>query len=277
MGGGHPNQRPQAAVWEDGVLTYLASPDVAGVIESFAYAVSPRGEIVGVIVTSTGTVGVLWEDGTPIVLASSGGPVSNARAINAAGDIVGSASFPGSAAARARMWRHEDVVDLGTLPGGFTSDAQGINARRQVVGCAQVPSGNVAFLWERGTMTNLGTLGGRNSCAVAINARGQVVGWSETASGSIHAFIWGDGVMTSLGTLPGGDFSYATAINNRGQIVGYSGTATPWYHAFLWEDGVMTDLGALPGGDTFSRANGISESGQIVGRISANWARWTVR
>jgi probable HAF family extracellular repeat protein len=265
--------RPQAAVYEDGVLTLLQTPEVPAPIESYANDVSPRGQVVGEVLTGTTGFGVVWEDGVPTLLLGYGDGGTVARAINAAGDIVGAAPVPG-AAGHAVMWRRGEVlVDLGTLPGGLTSDAHGINARRQVVGCSQIPEGTVAFFWDKGVMISLGTLGGAASCATAVNDRGQVVGWSQTASGFTHGFLWENGVMTDLGTLAAQTGSYATDINNRGQVVGYSEVSGPFYHAFLWENGVMTDLG----GGTFSLANGVTESGQVVGRIDADWAKWTVR
>ena len=92
--------------------------------------------------------------------------------------------------------RELSITDLGTLrPGGF-SVALGINARGQVVGESNMAglSGNHAFLWEDGRMTDLGTLGTseifKHSEANGINARGQVVGQSTTASGESHAVLW---------------------------------------------------------------------------------------
>jgi hypothetical protein len=46
------------------------------------------------------------------------------------------------------------------------------------------------ILWEHGTMTDLGTLGGSFSFASAINERGQVVGASDTAADESHAILW---------------------------------------------------------------------------------------
>jgi probable HAF family extracellular repeat protein len=46
-----------------------------------------------------------------------------------------------------------------------------------------------AFLWQNGTMTDLGTLGGGYSVGGAINDRGQVAGDSYTATGERHAFL----------------------------------------------------------------------------------------
>jgi len=88
------------------------------------------------------------------------------------------------------------MTDLGTLnaqscPRSRCSQATAINARGQVVGLSVTSTGlQHAFLWERGTMIDLGTLGGMFSGASAINDGGQVVGFSTTASGEEHAVLW---------------------------------------------------------------------------------------
>src|SRR5215208_4910007 len=69
------------------------------------------------------------------------------------------------------------ITNLGTL-GGKASEAFGVNDLGQVVGTSRTESGEShAFLWKRGKMTDLGTLGGGIQCAAAygINDPGQVV------------------------------------------------------------------------------------------------------
>jgi probable HAF family extracellular repeat protein len=170
-----------------------------------------------------------------------------------------------------------DLVDLGTL-GGATSWAKDIDASGRVVGqaetggdgagCGGEATGDHAFIWADGRMTDLGTLGGANSAAAAIAASGQIVGWAETASGAQHAALWDHGSATDLGTL-GGTNSAATAVNAEGQVVGWAETGRPgenqWSgverHAFLWEAGKLTDLAPLVA------AAAIDDAGRVVGQV----------
>ena len=101
---------------------------------------------------------------------------------------------PGIPEIRAVLWRHGQIIDLGTLEGGYESISTSVNSRAQVVGLATDgvadPNSMVgfgyqtrAFLWQQGVMRDLGTLGsGTDAVAGLINERGQVLGWSYTDS-----------------------------------------------------------------------------------------------
>jgi probable HAF family extracellular repeat protein len=156
------------------------------------------------------------------------------------------------------------VTDLGSLssdPGDvFITVGRFSERGRQIVGGSDFQ----AYLWQNGTMTGLGTLGGSESGAYSINDAGLVVGVAATADESVHAFSWKDGTMTDLGTL-GGRFSTAVDVNDRGQIAGYAAVPGPdlFFHAFLYDGGAMQDLGTLGGTESFATA--INRRGHIVG------------
>jgi len=211
-------------------------------------------------------------------LASLGGLGSAAAGINDRGQVVGFDGGP-DGLGRAVLWEGDRAIDLGLEYGSIVRN---INNRGQIVGSGLNPppvcdgsglcvSFGRAFLWEAGTVTDLGSIGGHDSYPWDINNRGQVVGDAWTASGEAHAFLWDAGTMTDLGTL-GGASSSAQAINDRGQVVGWSKTSTGVTHAFLWEAGTMTDLGA--GDGSWSFASGINNRGQIVGGIEDHVLIW---
>src|SRR6266568_4114010 len=151
------------------------------------------------------------------------------------------------------------ITDLGGLSGSPSANVSGINNLGQVVGT----SANHAFLWENGTMTDLGTLGGSLSVANAINDRGQVVGESTTASGEKHAFLWDHGVMKDLGTP--GETSSAQCINGHGDIVGAISGKNLCGGAVLWKNDRRQSLGDLGPSGSGSTAIAINDNGEVVG------------
>ena len=189
------------------------------------------------------------------------------------------------------------VIDLGTL-GGTYSFAWGLNNAGRVAGSASTPTqtdgvSQTAFLWDRGQITDLGTLGGfntgLNSAAGGPNARGESALISETfitdpkgedfCGFGTHrqclGAIWKNGVMTPLSTL-GGNNSQAYWLNKRGQVVGFAenrhedaSCAMPGqrlrFEAVIWQpNGEIRELRPLRG-DTVGFAWGINDNGEAIG------------
>jgi probable HAF family extracellular repeat protein len=205
-------------------------------------------------------------------------------AVNNHREVVGRATM-GSGETHAALWRDGQIMDLGTLPGGSYSEAFAINDAGQVVGfgyndqsaCTAFDGCWHAFLWQDGTMTDLGGLDPRfQSYAYSINERGAIAGTSATADypfGFFHAVVWENGTQTDLGRPESASDAAALGINARGDAVGWAavnGQVLP----FLWSRGSATPL-PMPAGAQGAEAEKINNRGQIVGRGSNHPLLWT--
>jgi probable HAF family extracellular repeat protein len=246
----------------DGAAYTVTDLGTLGGVGSVATGLNNRGEVVGFATRSDGLVGFLYSGGSlhelPLV----------PYAINDRGDIVGESYRFGGVSSHAALFTAGTLVDLGTLPFGNHSVAYAINNNQQIVGNslrAGLGTGSDhAFLWEMGSMRDLGVLAPDYSIAQRINGRGDVVGSSTNpVSNSLHGFLYSNGLMRDLGTL-GGRASQALGINDDGVIVGVASTPSDDTHPFVYHDGSMTDLG-LSDGFLQGVAWSINAGGDIVG------------
>jgi probable HAF family extracellular repeat protein len=229
---------------------------------------------------------VLWKDRKAFDLGTlPDGSVSLGISVNNAGQVVGFsdngipdpfAMFPTGTQTRTFLWERGQLQDIGTLGGPDTTPGPGCDNQRPgvIVGSSYtsftpnassgVPTAN-PFLWDNGTMIDLGNLGGTFNFAQCANNRGEVIGQSNLPGDQAHhAFLWRKGRMQDLGTL-GGPLSEAWWINDAGDIAGSADLPTPKLHdAVVWKHGRIHDLGTVPG-DPCSRAYGLNSRGQVVG------------
>jgi probable HAF family extracellular repeat protein len=289
--------------WRNGVLTDLASLAGPG-FSSVAFWTSGNGLIAGL--SQNGKINplipdlpefraVFWQAGKIADLGTlDGGSHSGAFAINNVGQVVGFSTNAiadpnpslltetiGDPELHAVLWEHRQIKDLGTLESGTDSVALLINDRGHVVGQSYTddrrpptpscgfPQNLHGFMWEKGIMRDIGTLGGSCTFTYALNNRGQIVGQSSLAGDAeSHPYIWdperGLTDLFSRGGL-GGSYGYAQWINDAGTVVGTAAThGNAALLAVQWTDDAVENLGALAG-DPCSATDAINSRGQVVG------------
>jgi probable HAF family extracellular repeat protein len=284
-----------AVVWKRREITSLGT---LGGAFSFGNAMNNRGQVVGIALNAipdplsylglgTQTRAFLWQYGQMQDLGTLGGPDSWGAFVNERGQIVGwsyTDSMPnpttGVPTQHPFLWEDGKMHDLNTLGGTLAvvgalegSGGGAINNEGQVVGTSNL-AGDLThhpFLWDRGILKDLGTLGGNNGEAFWINNEREVVGQADLPGPGKqlhHGFLWKRGAMTDLGTVDGDPCSVALVINLRGQIAGASTNCTEFLHAFLWENGgPMVDLNGLVSPESSLRmtsVNYINDRGEIA-------------
>lgn len=309
------NTSRHAALWLYGTLTDLGTlggpnssvawpvKNETGLIAGIAQTATPEplGEnwscaafFPGATATGKTCLGFVWKWGVMRALPTLGGNNGFAAGANNRGQVSGWAENavhdptctpPQVLQFHAVVWGpgRSQIRDLPPLTGDSSSAATGINDRGQVIGisgtCDQAVgrlSAKHAVIWENGTPTEIGDLGGPGwNTPMAINQRGDVVGFAgqpgdDLDNPKLRAFLWTrrDGIQ-DLGTLPGDLTSEAHAINERRQIVGVSCDAAGACRAVLWQNGTIVDLNSLVvAGYAGVLTNGqdINDFGEISGR-----------
>jgi probable HAF family extracellular repeat protein len=159
------------------------------------------------------------------------------------------------------------MSDLGTL-GGSSSLANGINDFGQVVGESKTLAGEThAFLWDHGTITDLGKAG-ETSSAHSINNQGEIVGAISSKSVRGSAVRWKNQQRLLLADLaPTGSGSTAFAVNVNGDVTGVSSgfvsSSGGVVRAVVWQGGIVRDIGTL--GGMHSTALALNDLGDVVG------------
>jgi probable HAF family extracellular repeat protein len=136
------------------------------------------------------------------------------------------------------------------------------------------PGVSRSFVWQNGTFTDLGSLGGKYTDAEAINAFRQIVGEAQVATGDFHDFLWQEGAMTDL-TGPNGGLGGPVHINNLTEVGATLSPMRGVQHAALWRPGQpVLDLG--PQGSTYPFVRAINDVGEIVVTYGLGAAATTV-
>ncbi len=238
---------------------------------SVGFNVNNTGQVVG----DSDVHAIAWLNNQLTDLNATTIKALHAQGINDTNQIVGGNDLSITSVHtdnRAFVWQDGVLTTLGALPLGGSPDndfsfAYEINNAGQVVGFSGDDSIYHGFIWQAGTMTDLGTPGtGVYSKATAINQNGQVVveGNYDVAA---RTYLWSNGTYTNIGTLPGANITRGHDINDSNQIVGEADTTVSDSFTslgYVWSAGTMTKLAPLSG-DSQSVAEGINNAGQIVG------------
>lgn len=231
-------------------------------------------------VTISGTAAVEY---TPIVLSSPG--LAVASGVNNYRQVVGRADVP-SGETHAVLWDRGQMVDLGTIPGGNYSEAFAINDRGQVVGWSMLDQTNCiafdgcwhAFLWEKGTITDLlGLEPDFQSYAYSINNSGQIVGISATQNYPIIDYrpvMWNNGSLVDLGKPEGATDGLANGVNASGTAAGYAHFPDGRNLPMVWSHGTVAPLPGAPG-TLVTQAFKINDRGQVIGNGNNHALLWT--
>ena len=244
--------------------------------QSYAWAISETGAVVGGTTGSDGMRAFLWtrQDGMVPLPCPAGRPYCIARDVNANLQVAGSAwETPMDTPGHAVRWSGGAPKDLGTLGSGLQSEAWGINRAGTVVGYSWTGSGIGPHAFVYDDARGMVDLSGDPGAAYDINDAGEIAG-HEVAGDGDHAFLWGDGTALEFSGVSGLTNTYALAVNEEGRVAGYARSSSLGSERVVRSGftGALENLGGL--GDR-NRGWGINRLGDVVGE--ARFTDGTVR
>lgn len=213
--------------------------DVLGAYGGYVYDLNNWGQVVGSLTAAppgeaSQDQPFVWEHGRTRLLESPTA-VSEARAINAFGRVVGT-MYDAEGKVWPVTWTRGRIARLAS---DYQAIAVDVNNRGQVVGYNSQSRG---VFWQSADSVplDLGTLGGGMAQPEAINDHGTVVGVSALPDNALHAFVWEDGVMTDVGLPAHPDPTIEiirtelVGINDDGLAVGYAYRSDGTIYPLLW-------------------------------------------
>lgn len=229
-----------------------------GLTPTKAYGINNHGEATGTAYNLSGqTVCFKYAAGAVVALPNSNSGYCSA--INDAGDILGAVMIGGTY--KPAVWPAAGGRVL--LP---MVDAGGINAFGQIAGTAEFDGVKHAAIWDRGVLTDLGTLGGSESRAVRLNDDGKVVGSGQDAGGAWRPTAWQAGVAQQVCQHDGASQTFSTDVNASGQLL-CSADLAPGSIAFIQDEQGNHDIPSYK--DYTTIPSDFNDGGEVVGIIAA--------
>ncbi|TWT35577.1 hypothetical protein KOR34_04700 [Posidoniimonas corsicana] len=221
--GGGAGTRPQAAIWDDGVLQVLGQFGGTG---AEAGAVNETGLIAGWFELSRSAAErrlFTWHGGQFVDWGPMPSVRGTVRSMNDAGEVVGHAD---GSLLQGWSWRDGEFTTLPDLAGGDDTAPADINASGVVVGGSYIDQAEIrAVKWIDSVVEKLPhPADALASDALSINDAGLIVGSIQTPEGNRStAMIWEDDRFYDLETLVpdlgGWRLNVAREINNDGAIL----------------------------------------------------------
>jgi probable HAF family extracellular repeat protein len=150
------------------------------------------------------------------------------------------------------IWNNGETVATVAVPGVSSPLYMiDINDNRQVIVNSSIDGVQTGYLWENGSVQQIGTPG-VITYVKSINNQGQVAGYYSVNYRN-YAMIWSNGEMIDLGA------GQATDINNAGEASGFFNGLNG-----KWNNGEVVPYGTLPGFMFFYAPPAINDNGQMT-------------